>query len=785
MKKKYRQHIDIRKPIFSNVAIPFHLRFWCQTVLPLVYEDSLSYYELLCKVVHYINHLIEDDKNILKNFDLLKEYVFTYFEYYQNRGLIVYEDLVTSDNYEDILTDVNTIETINVIYRIDTTAIPLIQHLPISENDYICTLFNFDNFNLYYDEEEGIYTESDEKYGNIQVLFTVNDIWFRYQKEDGEWSSWVSFLEEIREEISDLKNRMTEAENTIRSHTQTLANHETRITNNENNINGLTQRITTAEADIDSLEDRMSTAENDINSLENRVSTNETNIATNADNIAQNTTNITNLTNRVSTAESDIDSLENRVATNETNIATNAGNIAQNSTNITNLTNRVSTAESDIDNLENSVATNAGNIATNAQEIQGIKDGYIPNAGNETDDDLTIIRNSFDILSSNAVIKGNDDGIKISNGNNDQCLVDCGYNDTDILKLSNASGCQISLGTDVVYQHLIIKAPNIISIRTTDNTSEIELKTDEIDINTTDLICGIDNIKWENAIDGILETDTEYIKINTTLKGDVAQAKTDITNLQNAIGGLSSTVHSMVAKDWLDNSNNTNMIDCNTNAISRNTALNVNDILIISCPHDRFYHVQTGYNWQFRYITKDNVSSVFDVMNWNDIYETLAHYIAWDTRPSFLIMQIRNVGSPQNAVCLGAISYDSMKAFTELEMLKKYNTKSVYYARKNDDTTNNITYLEVENAIYDLTTDTPNLSQIDVNFALVNTATFDAIANDYPNNKVYLRYFYSTTNYRDIELLNNDGNSVLCSNIPTFKHGLSVIIESGKGKVFV
>lgn len=37
-------------------------RFWCQKVLPLVYDDSLSYYEILCKVVKYINELIEQDK---------------------------------------------------------------------------------------------------------------------------------------------------------------------------------------------------------------------------------------------------------------------------------------------------------------------------------------------------------------------------------------------------------------------------------------------------------------------------------------------------------------------------------------------------------------------------------------------------------------------------------------------------------------------------------------------------------------------------------------------------
>lgn len=41
-----------------------HFRFWCQHVLPLVYDDSLSYYEVLCKAVKYINDLIDQDKII-------------------------------------------------------------------------------------------------------------------------------------------------------------------------------------------------------------------------------------------------------------------------------------------------------------------------------------------------------------------------------------------------------------------------------------------------------------------------------------------------------------------------------------------------------------------------------------------------------------------------------------------------------------------------------------------------------------------------------------------------
>lgn len=47
-----------------NYMKPF--RFWCQKVLPLVYDDSLSYYELLCKVVDYLNHLGADVNELIQ-----------------------------------------------------------------------------------------------------------------------------------------------------------------------------------------------------------------------------------------------------------------------------------------------------------------------------------------------------------------------------------------------------------------------------------------------------------------------------------------------------------------------------------------------------------------------------------------------------------------------------------------------------------------------------------------------------------------------------------------------
>lgn len=62
-------------------------RYWCQTALPLVYDDSLSYYELLNKVVNYLNNVITDVSNaetninsLLEAYNSLQNYVNKYFD---------------------------------------------------------------------------------------------------------------------------------------------------------------------------------------------------------------------------------------------------------------------------------------------------------------------------------------------------------------------------------------------------------------------------------------------------------------------------------------------------------------------------------------------------------------------------------------------------------------------------------------------------------------------------------------------------------------------------------
>lgn len=79
--------MSINLPI-PQTSAPF--MFWCQKVLPLVYDDSLSYYEVLCKLVTYVNGLRDDviklGKDVSELNNLYNELAKLLDEYF-NRGV--------------------------------------------------------------------------------------------------------------------------------------------------------------------------------------------------------------------------------------------------------------------------------------------------------------------------------------------------------------------------------------------------------------------------------------------------------------------------------------------------------------------------------------------------------------------------------------------------------------------------------------------------------------------------------------------------------------------------
>lgn len=157
-----------------------NFRFWCHKILPLVYEDSLSYYELLCRVMKKLNEIINqmNDIDLSELYNLIKalmeidnsgEYKFeggtTYDpeKYYGRYDYVIYnnemykcnEDSVTGDfdptkwTKTSISNEIknNFIKTTRIMYGGFYTYYPLAPNEHMSDNlkSYYKNMVGFDD----------------------------------------------------------------------------------------------------------------------------------------------------------------------------------------------------------------------------------------------------------------------------------------------------------------------------------------------------------------------------------------------------------------------------------------------------------------------------------------------------------------------------------------------------------------------------------------------------------------------------------------------------------------
>ena len=124
-------------PTFGNYTNVKPFRYWVQTVIPLVYDDSLSYMELLAKVVDYLNKVIEDNKTMIENIDALLEaynqlqqYVNDYFDNLDVQEEIdnKLDEMVQSGVMSEILDPLVAISTTNWLAEHITPTSPAIDN---------------------------------------------------------------------------------------------------------------------------------------------------------------------------------------------------------------------------------------------------------------------------------------------------------------------------------------------------------------------------------------------------------------------------------------------------------------------------------------------------------------------------------------------------------------------------------------------------------------------------------------------------------------------------------
>ena len=118
-------------------------RFWCFKVLPLVYDDELSSYEVICKCVDYINNLIENDKAISNDVEQLKREMKQVQEWINNYDTSFAESIIRE--YLATMIFVSISDSGYIIYNIpanwqsitfNTTGLDIENNIGVGNYDY-------------------------------------------------------------------------------------------------------------------------------------------------------------------------------------------------------------------------------------------------------------------------------------------------------------------------------------------------------------------------------------------------------------------------------------------------------------------------------------------------------------------------------------------------------------------------------------------------------------------------------------------------------------------------
>lgn len=190
-------------------GIPY-LRFWCQKVLPAVYDQSLSYYEVLCKLAAFLNKMLEELEKMQDNIDALHK-AYKDLQDWVNAEIARFEAHM-EQHFDDLTKELwNKFEQ----YKNDTNTT-----LQQWFNDYATNTTN--NLNKKFEEfVTNANTRIDQMF-NTYTTNTNND--FNTWKTDftNQYNQWKNEVDEqitnINSNISDLTKRVTALENMVKTY---------------------------------------------------------------------------------------------------------------------------------------------------------------------------------------------------------------------------------------------------------------------------------------------------------------------------------------------------------------------------------------------------------------------------------------------------------------------------------------------------------------------------------------------------------------------------------------
>lgn len=190
-------------------GIPY-LRFWCQKVLPAVYDQSLSYYEVLCKLAAFLNKMLEELEKMQDNIDALhkaykdlQDWVNAEIARFEAHMEQHFDDLTRElwNRFEEYKNNTNTtLQQWFNDYATNTT-----NNLNKKFNDFVT------NANTRIDQMFNTYTSStNNEFNTWKTDFT---------NQYNQWKNEVDGqIRNINSNISSLTNRVTALENMVKKY---------------------------------------------------------------------------------------------------------------------------------------------------------------------------------------------------------------------------------------------------------------------------------------------------------------------------------------------------------------------------------------------------------------------------------------------------------------------------------------------------------------------------------------------------------------------------------------
>ena len=190
-------------------GIPY-LRFWCQKVLPAVYDQSLSYYEVLCKLAAFLNKMLEELEKMQDNIDALhkaykdlQDWVNAEIARFEAHMEQHFDDLTQElwNRFEEYKNNTNTtLQQWFNNYATNTT-----NNLNKKFNDFV------NNANTRIDQMFNTYTSSTNNEFNTWKTDFTN----QYNQWKNEVNGQIS---NINSNINSLTNRVTALENMVKKY---------------------------------------------------------------------------------------------------------------------------------------------------------------------------------------------------------------------------------------------------------------------------------------------------------------------------------------------------------------------------------------------------------------------------------------------------------------------------------------------------------------------------------------------------------------------------------------